>query len=293
LIQLHQLEGFYRVAIARGYARAARSFPYPITQPGVYQQVHKLELELQSKLFERIAKDELRLTDAGRLLFDFCAPFFERLPGIVSSIERGALGGALRIDAAALEIRHVLPRWLGRLRKAHPELAIIVNEVAEPDYERLRRAETDLVVDYQPSLPADVEARVVTEYRAFVVAPRRLCPPGIRRLELGALKSATFVHFAQGSLQYALQMQALRDAGCEPSFLLNAGSVDGILGFVSAGLGYSLLPWPHPSGPKVPGVRTAPYRAASLRLPVSAAFHRAARNERAIELALSTADAPR
>jgi DNA-binding transcriptional LysR family regulator len=289
LIQLHQLEGFYRVATARGYARAARSFPYPITQPGVYQQVHKLELELGSKLFERIAKDELRLTDAGRALFEFCEPFFERLPGVVRSIERGTLAGTLRIDAAPLEIRHVLPPWLARLRQAHPELGIVVNEVPEPDYERLRRAETDLVVDYQPSLPADVDARRITEYRAFVVVPRRLLPPGARRVELGALKNATFVHFARGSLQYALQMQALREAGCEPGFFLNAASVDGILGFVCAGLGYSLVPWPDAFGPKLPGVRTAPYRAGSLRLPVSAAFHRAARNERAIELALGTA----
>src|SRR5207248_180584 len=43
MIQLGRLEGFYRVARAEGYARAAREFPYPITQPGVYQQVRKLE----------------------------------------------------------------------------------------------------------------------------------------------------------------------------------------------------------------------------------------------------------
>ena len=43
MIQLQRLEGFYRVARAEGYARAARSFPYPITQPGVHQQVKRLE----------------------------------------------------------------------------------------------------------------------------------------------------------------------------------------------------------------------------------------------------------
>jgi DNA-binding transcriptional LysR family regulator len=289
LIQLHQLEGFYRVAMARGYARAARSFPYPISQPGVYQQVHKLELELESKLFERIAKDELRLTEAGRVLFDFCAPFFEGLPGVVSTIERGTLGGALRIDAAALELRHVLPSWLERLRKAHPELAVVVNEVPEPDYERLRRAETDLVVDYQPSLPADIDAQVIAEYRASVVAPEAVGTRRRQRLELAAMKDAAFVHFAPGSLQHAMQMQALRDAGCAPSVFLNGASVDGILGFVSAGLGYSLVPWPDRSGPKLAKVLSAPYRATSLRIPVRAAFHRAAKNERALELALRAA----
>ena len=36
MIQLQRLEGFYWVARCEGYARAARSFPYPITQPGVH-----------------------------------------------------------------------------------------------------------------------------------------------------------------------------------------------------------------------------------------------------------------
>jgi DNA-binding transcriptional LysR family regulator len=285
LIQLHQLEGFYRVALARGYARAARSFPYPITQPGVYQQVHKLELALGSELFMRLSKDELRLTEAGRLLFDFCAPFFERLPGVVESIERGTLGGALRIDAAALEIRHVLPPWLKRLRRLHPDLAIVVNEVAGPDYERLRRAETDLIVDYQPTRPADIDARPIAEYRAFLVAPAERAPAR-RPLTLARLGDAPFVHFAAGSLQHGLQMQALRAAGCTPSYFLNAASVEGILGFVAAGLGYSLVPWPDPRGPELPGVRVAPYRAGPGRFPVTVAFHRSAEHERSVAAAL-------
>lgn len=39
---LQRLEGFYWVARIGGYARAARAFPYPITQPGVHQQVRRL-----------------------------------------------------------------------------------------------------------------------------------------------------------------------------------------------------------------------------------------------------------
>ena len=39
MIQMHRLEGFYWVATAKGYTAAARAFPYPITQPAVYQQV--------------------------------------------------------------------------------------------------------------------------------------------------------------------------------------------------------------------------------------------------------------
>ena len=56
MINLQRIEGFYWVAKTEGYARAARAFPYPITQPGVHQQVRRLEEELGVKLFERVGK---------------------------------------------------------------------------------------------------------------------------------------------------------------------------------------------------------------------------------------------
>ena len=59
MLQLHRLEGFYWVARTGGYAKAARAFPYPITQPAVHQQVKKLEGELGLSLFERVSKDKM------------------------------------------------------------------------------------------------------------------------------------------------------------------------------------------------------------------------------------------
>ena len=65
---LQRLEGFYWVAKHQGYARAARAFPYPITQPGVHQQISRLEQELGVKLFERTGKDRVVLTATANLM---------------------------------------------------------------------------------------------------------------------------------------------------------------------------------------------------------------------------------
>ena len=56
MIQLHRLEGFYWVARSGGYARAARAFPYPITQPAIHQQGKKLETGLGVALRERVGR---------------------------------------------------------------------------------------------------------------------------------------------------------------------------------------------------------------------------------------------
>src|SRR5437016_3775864 len=97
MIQLHRLEGFYWVAKTQGYAKAARAFPYPITQPGVHQQVKKLESDVGVELFERVGKDKVVLTPAGQRLFEFVAPFLEKLPAVAEALRSGELAGRLRV----------------------------------------------------------------------------------------------------------------------------------------------------------------------------------------------------
>src|SRR5262245_52155544 len=178
MIQLHRLEGFYRVAKAGGYARAVRDFPYPITEPAVHQQVRKLEQDIGQKLLRRTAKDRMAPTPAGRYLFDFCAPFFECLPDVAASITTGRFGGTLRIDAGPQEIRYVIPNWLRRMRQAHPEVRVELTEVLAVDADRLRNGQADLIVEHWPAPPSDVgQRRVAVAYGVWVV-PAHLAPGG-------------------------------------------------------------------------------------------------------------------
>lgn len=293
MIQLARLEGFYWVACTGGYARAAREFPYPITQPGVHQQVRKLEAELGTALFSRIGKDRMMLTESGRALFDFCAPFFEGLQPLVRAIEQGRVGGQLRIDAASLEISQILPTWIKRVSRELPSLQLLVEEIKEVDYGRLRSGKTDLIVEYHPSPPADVATTRVGTYHSFLVVPHELLPQSTRRRRphLRDLKLAPFASFPPGSIACALQLDALRRAGCTPSMVINASSVSGILGFVESGLCYSVVPWADPRGPQLRGVRTVKATGPHTSFAVSAAYRRDDKSEwlsRALRLATGT-----
>jgi DNA-binding transcriptional LysR family regulator len=81
-----------------------------------------------------------------------------------------------------------------------------------------------------------------------------------------------FVAFHPTLPQHALQLGALRTVGREPERIMFAPSVASILAFVAAGLGYSLIPWPSPRGPRVPNVAVLPIRTPSPRFPVLAAW---------------------
>ncbi len=171
-MQIARLEGFYWVARTGGYAAAARAFPYPLSQPAVFQQVRKLENELGVRLFERVGKADLRLTSAGRQLYEHVGPFFEKLPAVERALKGTTAARELRVAAEALILQQVVPGWIRGLQRLEPGLRIEVRELAAPDPEVVRSGEVDLAVAYFPNaLPATLASRPVAVLSAFLVLP--------------------------------------------------------------------------------------------------------------------------
>jgi len=272
MIHLQRLEGFYRVAKAGGYARAVREFPYPITQPAVHRQVRLLEQDLGQRLLARTAKDRMSPTPAGRYLYDFCAPFFEELPRVARAVTTGRHARTLRVDAGPQEIRHVLPQWLRRLRTTHPDVRIELTELSRVDAQRLRTGEADLVVEHWPAPPPDVAQRRIGMAYGHWIVPSHLARGS--RIQWDELREAPFVGFPAGTSEHDLQLSGLTHAGLSPSCLLSASTVDAILGFVQAGLGYSLVSWPSKEGPRLAGVVSERIRAKEARFAITASWLR-------------------
>jgi DNA-binding transcriptional LysR family regulator len=289
MIQLYQLEGFFRVASAGGYARAAREFPYPITQPGIHAQVRRLERALGVRLFEQTAKDRTVPTRAGRQLLAFCAPFFERLPDVARSISSHAAAGRLRIDAGALEIQEIMPPWMRRVRAAHPDIEMELREIDAPDYTRLFEDRVDLIVDHQPQLPRGVSARIVATHRTFLVAPAHH-PLALRKgIDAASFAREPFVTFNASLPQYRMQLDALRTLGAEPARITYAPSVASILAIVAGGLGYSIVPWPSASGPLSPEIVAIRLRGKGTTFPIVACWRASAERDPVVESALRLA----
>lgn len=288
-IPLQRLEGFYWVARHQGYARAARAFPYPITQPGVHQQVKRLEEALGVALFTRVGKDKVVLTAAGQALFAFVAPFVEQWPSVVKSLNAGTFGGTLKIAAAGMLLRALLPKWLRQLHEKHPEIAVELAELRRADVEVLRTGEADLLVDHFPEVPEDVAVQQVGLMRTFLVLPSNHALAERKRLTLRELASDTFISYSAASRLQALQLRALAVHGKLPKRTYSADSSDTILGFVAAGVGYSLVPSLEVNGPKLSGVVALPFEVQGSTFPIYAGWRKHAPKNPFVEAALKLA----
>lgn len=278
MIQLQRLEGFYWVARCEGYARAARAFPYPITQPGVHQQVRRLEEELGVRLFERVGKDRVVLTPQGRVLYDAVAPFYEGLPALERALRSGEVGGRLRIHASGHVLRHLLPPWLRRLGTQRPDIEVALFEAKTPAVSLLRSGEADLLVDHLPEVPSDLHAQQVGHTRVFLVVPAHSRPALTPPLTPVPWRDEPFITYSADTYLRDLQLSALAHFGVVPRRLHAADSSETILGFVAAGLGYSLLASVLPRGPRVPGVTALPLTEPAREFPLYAAWRRGPAN---------------
>ncbi len=256
MTDLNRLAGFHLVASEGGYAKAARAAPYPITQPALHQQVRKLEADVGVALLERVAKDRMQPTPAGARLLAFVAPFLRDLPRVVASLREGAFAGALTIHAESLLIRQLLPPWLIALRRRQPRVELRLHELVAVDLELLRSGRADALVAHLPEVPADVASQVVATVHACLVVPKEHAPPR-GRPRLADLADVPFLGYPPGSRPHALQLQALALHGIAPRDTIAVDTADTILGYVEAGLGWSLVPSLDPEGPK--GRRLAAY----------------------------------
>jgi DNA-binding transcriptional LysR family regulator len=287
MISLQRLEGFYRVARAEGYARAARAFPYPITQAGVHHQVRRLEADLGCKLFERAGKDRVRLTAAGRLLYDFTAPFLEGLAGVEERLTRRAWGGTLRVEMVGLHLKRLIPLWARALSRARPDIALEIRETRRPDPSALLAGTCDLILDYLPRAPRGIETREVSRIWSFLALPSRHRLAKRPRAPLELLGGEPFVVYNPDLEVRALQLEALARAGVKPGKLSGADTADALLAFVAAGLGAALVPWPTRAGPRTPGVVARLLRPAEAVFPVHAAWRSARVADPLVEAALA------
>src|SRR6201989_876362 len=123
VINLHHLRLFTAVVDDGGFTKAASALN--LSQPAISKSLKELEEGLQLSLIDRSARS-VRLTDAGRLLYDRARELFgvERVAERELRELRGLKRGFLRLGASTTIATYFLPPILGRFHLRHPRVRL-------------------------------------------------------------------------------------------------------------------------------------------------------------------------
>jgi DNA-binding transcriptional LysR family regulator len=155
-----RLQALHAVATHRTVGKAAASLH--LTPSAVSQQLAALEREAGAALTEPAGRG-IRLTRAGLVLAEHAAAVLDRLAVARRDLDRldDDVVGPLRIGAIPTTVHALAPASLARLRQAHPDLVVLLEDgEAEQTLPALVAGDLDLaVVENWDGLPAPVPAR--------------------------------------------------------------------------------------------------------------------------------------
>ncbi|HKA84313.1 MAG TPA: LysR substrate-binding domain-containing protein [Acidimicrobiales bacterium] len=243
-MELRQLAYFVAVAQEESFTRAAERLH--VAQPGISQQVRRLEAELGEELVDRATKP-VRLTPAGQAFLSHARDALDAtdagraalagLRGVVAGrLSLGIIPGIPHIDVAGL-----LATFHGRhphvdvtLREEHP-VALVAH---------LRRGDYDAVLVglSDPSPPEGLGLEPISvEPLVLVTAPgHRLAHRA--SAAVAQLRDEAFVTLTRGSSLRTHLEDACRAAGFEARIALETSDVRLLSDLVARGLGVTIVP---------------------------------------------------
>jgi DNA-binding transcriptional LysR family regulator len=244
-VQLQQLVYFVAVAETRHFTRAAERTH--VAQPSLSQQIRALERELGARLFSR-ARGNIALTDAGEALLPLARRILADADTARHEVQELAQlrRGRVRLGATPSVCTGLLPEVLREYHRRHPGIHLLVEEGGSRDLVReLATGSLDLALIILP-LQSHDPALATTELlrEELVVASAADSGPvdGQQRVRVRDLEGQPLVMFRRGYDLREFTVGACRAAGFEPTFAVEGGEMDAVLGFVEAGLGLAVLP---------------------------------------------------
>ena len=247
MLDVKRLKILREVAL-QGSFSAAADVLY-LSQSAVSQQIATLEKEAGMKLLDR-TREGPKLTDAGRVLFSHAEAAIARLDEAERELAAiaGLEGGELRLGSFPSASATVLTEAVSAFHGRYPKVRLSVAD-AEPEESlpRLRGGELDLVLTFDYlSVPhieeRDLERTLVLTESMYVALPGDHELASLDVVPLAALAESEWLCGTRPSSCGDAVVRACRDAGFEPHIGFESDDYHVMQGFISAGLGVTLLP---------------------------------------------------
>ena len=236
---------FLAVAEEQHFGRAAKRLG--MSQPPLTEQIQVLEQALKAKLFVR-SRRGAQLTPVGQAILPAVRKFALQMEHLELTVREATTGhtGMLTIGAIASAMVEVLPPFLDRLRKAHPQLTVSVKEIDSVDaLPALLAGDVDLAfARLQGDLGAAVKTLTLAQDRLAVALPAGHRLAERSRVRLGDLAEEPFVMFARhvSPAYFDSIIAVCQGAGFSPRILHEVRSVATQVAFVGCRQGIALVP---------------------------------------------------
>lgn len=205
-----------------------------ISQPGLSRRIQLLEEEFGAELVVRSGRG-IALSEMGRLVVEESRGLLERYERLKEEVRRQVKleAGAVRIGGGATAVSYLLPKAIGRFRRAYPEVRFDVREAGSRDVEQAVRQESlELGLVTLPTHAPDLLVRPLLTDKIVLVAGRGHPLSKQKRVTASQLEGLRLVGFEAGTAIRDLIDSALRGANVTMNVVMELRSIAAILRMV-------------------------------------------------------------
>lgn len=242
-MDLQQFRYVIAVAEEGNFTRAAERLY--LSQPALSVQVRKLEQELGTPLFVRLAR-EVALTPAGEVFLDHARRALFEVELTRRKVEEvcGLRAGRVEVGVLPSVAASVLPAVLTRFHRQYPGVEVrLVEENISTHFEHLvHLAQLDLAVIRLPCGRRDLRCRRIVREPLLAMLPPDHPLYDRAEVSLAELADEDFVTMQPRYGLHELLLTVCAQAGYTPRISLATGQLSTVWGMVRAGVGVAVLP---------------------------------------------------
>lgn len=236
-MDFHSLRFFQAVAGLGSISKAAKELNY--AQSNLTAKIQQLESSLQTTLFYRHNKG-VTLTDKGKILLTYTEEIFQLLEEVREVLNDDQTPkGPLVIGSMETTAAVRLPALLAKFHRQYPAVDLTLKTgPTEQNVQRVLQYELDGAFVAGPIEHPDLTYKTLIEEELVLVTDTQHHP----LTSLNEIQNRTILVFRSGCSYRTRFEEWLHNEGIMPEKIMEFGTLDGIIGCVSAGLGISLLP---------------------------------------------------
>lgn len=235
---------FYQVAVNASFSLAAKKLY--ISQSAVSQNIKKLEKELQTKLFNRQAK-QIKLTETGQILFDHIEPAFNLIENGEKGIQaiQALSKGEIHLGVNDTIAKDFLLPYLNQFHRLYPEIQIqITNRTSSTCSKLLKQHKVDLIISNLPnqSLTNQLEVNIISQFNDIFIANQNFSKLKHKIIELNELPNYPLLLLEKKTTTRKFLDEFFRIKDIEIEAKIELGSVDLLIEMAKIGLGIAFVP---------------------------------------------------
>lgn len=225
----------------KSFTRAAEDLN--VTQPAVTIQVKSLEKSLNLRLIQQVGK-KIQLTESGEFLYQYAEKIFDLVSDANEKMRdfKKLMRGTLRIGTTKNYARYIMPSLLSEFQRRFPGIKVILDEGNSEDMAKsVLEKKNELALISQLNLDRKIKSLFFSTVEfVLVVSPEHRFSQR-KSVSLRELNGEPVILREKGSGSRAAILRKFQEYGIWPSVIIEASSLDFIVGYVKQNKGVSFM----------------------------------------------------